>query len=277
MLDDEDRVAEVAQTLERADELRVVALVQANRRLVEDVEHADERRPDLRRETDPLGLAAGQGRGRTIHREVADADVLEEAQTLLDLAQDQPRDVTFGLGQLDLREPLDRTARRQRTELVDRRTRDEHRERLRPKPRAVARRAWPDAHELLDPLALVLGVGLAVAALEVRNDPLEARRVVALAPEAVAVANLDGLAVGAVEEDLALLGAERAPRLLDVDPVALGQRRRHLLVVAGARAGPRRERTLSDRQLAVGHDELGVDLQLRSRGPCSARRRPAAR
>jgi len=50
---------------------------------------------------------------------------------------------------------------------------------------------------------LVLGVGLAVAPLEVRDDPLEACGVVALTPKAVAVADLDALAAGAVEEDLA--------------------------------------------------------------------------
>ena len=50
VLDDDDRVADVAQPLERADQARVVALVQADRRLVEDVEHADELRADLRRE-----------------------------------------------------------------------------------------------------------------------------------------------------------------------------------------------------------------------------------
>ena len=43
VLDDDHRVAEVAQALERLDQLRVVALVQADRRLVEDVEHAHER------------------------------------------------------------------------------------------------------------------------------------------------------------------------------------------------------------------------------------------
>jgi hypothetical protein len=42
VLDDEHRVPEVAQPLERADQLVVVALVQPDRRLVEDVEHADE-------------------------------------------------------------------------------------------------------------------------------------------------------------------------------------------------------------------------------------------
>ena len=42
VLDHEHGVAEVAQPLERADQLAVVALVEADRRLVEDVEHADE-------------------------------------------------------------------------------------------------------------------------------------------------------------------------------------------------------------------------------------------
>ena len=42
VLDDEDGVAERLQPLERADQLVVVALVQPDRRLVEDVEDADE-------------------------------------------------------------------------------------------------------------------------------------------------------------------------------------------------------------------------------------------
>jgi hypothetical protein len=63
VLDDEHRVAEVAQALERADQLVVVALVEADRRLVEDVEDADELAPDLRREPQPLRLPARAPRG----------------------------------------------------------------------------------------------------------------------------------------------------------------------------------------------------------------------
>ena len=58
VLDDQHGVAEVAQTLERRDQLVVVALVQADRGLVEDVEHAHQRRADLRRQADPLRLTA---------------------------------------------------------------------------------------------------------------------------------------------------------------------------------------------------------------------------
>ncbi len=112
VLDHEHGVAEVAQPLQRRDQPLVVALVQADRRLVEDVEHADERRADLGREPDPLRLATAQGGGRPLHRQVADADVVEEAQPLLDLAQDQPRDRAVGLGQVELLDPLERPRRR---------------------------------------------------------------------------------------------------------------------------------------------------------------------
>ena len=76
VLDDDHGVAEVAQPLERADQLVVVALMQADRRLVEDVEHADELRADLRREPQALRLAAGERRAGAVEVEVADADVV---------------------------------------------------------------------------------------------------------------------------------------------------------------------------------------------------------
>ena len=96
VLDDQDGVADVAQPLERADQLRVVALVQPDRGLVEDVQHADQGRADLRGQPDPLRLAARQGRRRAVHRQVADPDVLEELEPLGDLAQDQAGDVALG-------------------------------------------------------------------------------------------------------------------------------------------------------------------------------------
>jgi len=50
MLDDDDRVAEVAELRESSEQTTVVALVQSDRRLVEDIEYADEPRADLCRE-----------------------------------------------------------------------------------------------------------------------------------------------------------------------------------------------------------------------------------
>ena len=80
VLHDEDRVAEVAEAGQGRDQLRVVALVETDRGLVEDVQDAHERRADLGREPDPLGLAAGQADARPVERQVVQADVDEEPE-----------------------------------------------------------------------------------------------------------------------------------------------------------------------------------------------------
>ena len=79
--------------VEHVEQLVVVALVQADRGLVEDVEHAHEARADLRREADPLRLAARQRGRRALQRQVADADRVEELQPLDDLLQDPRGDL----------------------------------------------------------------------------------------------------------------------------------------------------------------------------------------
>jgi len=58
VLDHDHSVSQVAQPLQRPDQLRVIALVQPDRGLIEDVQHAHQRRSDLRRQTDPLRLPA---------------------------------------------------------------------------------------------------------------------------------------------------------------------------------------------------------------------------
>ena len=69
VLDDDQGVAEVLEPDQRLDQPLVVALVEADRRLVEDVEDADQAGADLGGQPDALRLAAGQraaraGRGR---------------------------------------------------------------------------------------------------------------------------------------------------------------------------------------------------------------------
>ena len=88
MLDDQHGVAEVAQAAQRLQQHVVVALVEADARLVEDVEDAREAAADLRREADALGLAAGEGAGGAVEVQVIEADVVEETEALDDLLQD---------------------------------------------------------------------------------------------------------------------------------------------------------------------------------------------
>ena len=79
--------------LQRRQQPIVVALMQADRRLVEDVQHADQRAADLRRQADALRLAAGQRRRRTRERQVVQAHVGQEAQPRANLLDDLVRDL----------------------------------------------------------------------------------------------------------------------------------------------------------------------------------------
>ena len=100
VLDDDERVAEVAEGDERVDEAPVVALVQPDARLVEHVEHAGEARTDLRRESDALRLSAGEGPGSPREVEVAESHADEEVEPQLDLAQHLCGDRLLAVGEL---------------------------------------------------------------------------------------------------------------------------------------------------------------------------------
>src|SRR6266540_476258 len=88
VLDHDHRVAEVTQALERLDEPRVVALVQADRGLVEHVHHAGQSRTDLAREADALPLAARERLGGALERQVIQPDVDQELEAVRDFAHD---------------------------------------------------------------------------------------------------------------------------------------------------------------------------------------------
>ena len=99
VLDDDQRVAEVAQPGQRLDQPVVVPLVQADRRLVQHVQHADQAGADLRGQPDPLRLAAGQRGGRPVEGQVVEPDVEQEPEPGVDLLQHPLGDHPVALGQ----------------------------------------------------------------------------------------------------------------------------------------------------------------------------------
>ena len=93
VLDDQDRVALVDERLQHPEQLVHVLEVQAGRRLVQHVDRAPGRALlQLRRELDPLGLAAGQGRRRLPEPDIAEPDVDESVEVASDLA-DRPEEL----------------------------------------------------------------------------------------------------------------------------------------------------------------------------------------
>ena len=147
VFDNDERVTEVPQPEQGVQELLVVALVQADARLVEHVEHADQARADLGGEPDPLRLPACQGRGGTVQRQVVEAHVEEEAKAGVDLLEYEPGDRHVTLGQFQVQQVLRELADRLGAVRGDRLVVDRDREGDRLEARALAGRAGDLAHE----------------------------------------------------------------------------------------------------------------------------------
>src|SRR6185436_18461897 len=79
VLDHDDGIAQLTQSLERDEQPLIVALVQANARLIQDVKHPHESRTNLRRQPDALRFAAGKRAALAIQGEVAGSNVLQKA------------------------------------------------------------------------------------------------------------------------------------------------------------------------------------------------------
>ena len=99
VLDHDHGVAEVAQPLQGFEEPRIVALVQADRGLVEHVEHAGEAGADLRGEPDALALAARQRAGGARQREIFEPDIDQKFQALADFLEHAHGDFVLFRGQ----------------------------------------------------------------------------------------------------------------------------------------------------------------------------------
>ena len=88
VLDDHDGVAGLGELPAEVGEPRGVARMEADGRLVQHVERADELRAQLVGQVDPLRLAARQGARLTGEREIAESDAQEKGELGVELPQD---------------------------------------------------------------------------------------------------------------------------------------------------------------------------------------------
>ena len=88
MLNHDHGVADIAQTDERLQEPRIVALMEPDRRLVQHIEHAGEAGSDLRGQPDALAFAPRQRARDPRHIEIIEAHIDQEFQAGADLLQD---------------------------------------------------------------------------------------------------------------------------------------------------------------------------------------------
>src|SRR5258707_9479120 len=168
VLDDEHGVAEIAELLEGAEEAIVVAGVQADGRLVENVQDAAETRTDLRGQTDALRLAAGERGGGTAEAEIAEAYGEKEVEALGDLFQGAAGDFTLAGSELGKNFVDGRAGggKREGGEIGDGPAGELHGQRFGTQALAVADAAERGGHVLGHPLTIGIGVGFLEIALE---------------------------------------------------------------------------------------------------------------
>ena len=158
VLDDHHRVAAGLQVAQGVDQPLVVAGMQADRRLVEHVADADQAGAQPGGQADALQLAAAEGAGRPIQREVAQAHAVEEFQPGGDLARGSARAIgcwsAGGRRATRRKNCARRGGDRQGRDLVDRPAGHADRTGLGPQPRAAALRAHHLAAKGLQPLPL---------------------------------------------------------------------------------------------------------------------------
>ena len=78
MFDHNNRVTHIAQLFQTADKTLVIALVQADRRLIQYIQHIHQPAAYLRGQSDTLTLAAGQALTATTQTQITQSDCLHE-------------------------------------------------------------------------------------------------------------------------------------------------------------------------------------------------------
>ena len=143
-------------------------------------------------------------------------------------------------------------------------TADQHAQRLRAEARAGAGPAGSLGHVAFDLAAGVVGLGVAVAALEVGDDALVGGVPRVGAAASGAVSHLHLLLAGSVEDDVELLVGQLADGSVGREVKLAGHGLHHAGVprVGRAGAGPRHDRALQQGQRAVVDDQRRVNLKL---------------
>ena len=133
VLDDDQRVALRLELRQRVEQHAVVARMQADRRLVEDVADAAQVGAELRREPDALRLAAGERRRGAVEREIAEPDLARGTRAATASSATMSRAISASRpAQLELREEALRARSTGRARQVgDRAARDSARRALR--------------------------------------------------------------------------------------------------------------------------------------------------
>ena len=263
MLDDDDGVADVPQVEQRAQQAVIVALMQADGGLVENVHHAHQARADLAGQADALGLAAREGVGAATERQIVQAHVDQKAQPVLQFLENLLRDrcaialqrqrlkVACGIG--------DRHCRDARQIHVV----DVHTARGWFQARALTIRTWLRAQEAGEIFAHHARFSLVVAPLHVGQNAFEGVATRDGVTAIVQEVKVDLFLAAAVQHRVAMRGGEVAQGRVHFEPVVTGQGAQHLEIIEIAPV-PAANGAFGQAQGVIGDDAFLVEELLQA-------------
>ena len=258
VLDHDHGVAQIAQSFERAQQSLVVTLVQADRRLVQDVHDPGESRADLARQADALSFTAGERLGAAVEREIVEPNVDQKAQPLGDILHDLHGHFAAPAHEAQRAEELERLADGEMRRFRKAPVGDKDVARCAVEAGATAVRARARAEVLGELLAHRQRLGLTVAALQIGQNALEAMPLAHRAAFALVVAELDDVRAAAVEQHMLHVGCKLGPGRLDVEVVMARQGLNELEVI-GVAAVPAPDRAARERQVRMHHYPLWIE------------------
>ena len=253
-------VAQVAQPLEGVQQARIVPLVQADGGLIQDVEHAHQRRSDLGGQADALPLAAGEGAGGTVEGEVVQPHVDQKRQALAYLLEDSPGDLLLLVGKFQSFEKGQAVADGKGGDVPDGAAAHQHVQRLGPEARSLAGGTGHDVHILFQLFPGGVRFGLAPAPLQVVQNPLELL-LVGMAPSSVLFPpEFDLFAPGTVQDHVTDMFGQLLEGGADVEFIGLGQRIQDQVEPAREPFFPGRDGPFPQGELRVGDHQFGVEV-----------------
>ena len=222
MLDNNQRIAQITQMLERFQQLTVIALVQTDTRFVQNIQHACQAAAYLRCQTDALRFAAAQRTGASVKRQVIKAYVIEELQACHNLLQNLMRNYLLLRRQHKLCKELQAVAHCQRRHLADIFTADKNCQSLRLQTAAVAGSTGSARHKLLQILTHSIAEGFTVTTAQNVQNAVKGCIVLLDFSLQVFVQELKLALAGTVPQKLLHLGRQLIP--FGVIAIAIGSK-----------------------------------------------------
>ena len=190
MLDDQQRITQVSQTLHGSDEAGVISGMETDRRFVTDVEHPHQPAAYLGGQANPLRFAAAECGRSPVNRQVFQADVLQKAETGLNLFHNLLGNHPLALTEYVITgsgHPFQELSHREGADRHNITPADSHCQGFRFQPFPLTYRAGTGGHVALDLRPGVLRFCIAVKALHAGYYPFKAFGIFPDSPEAIPV------------------------------------------------------------------------------------------